>query len=75
MDESFDPEKQLYKDVNPPLKSYTANFKNYLYPSSGEILIRDIGRNWRNERHIEKIVIEGRSNWISQAQRAQKELW
>jgi hypothetical protein len=74
MDASLDPEKQLYKDVNLPLKSYTANFKNLLYPSSGEIIIKDIGRHWRNERHIEKIVKEGRSIWVSKPRNAREEL-
>lgn len=62
----LDPEKQMTNNLNPDLEDYIAKRKCYLLRSaSGGPLIDDIGRDWREARQIEKVVVGGRSIWKS----------
>ena len=61
--EEFDPEKQFYSAVNPALERTVASFKNYIYSPDARPVIRDIGREWRDQRAISKTVSKGKSVW------------
>ena len=64
MDPSLDPEKQMVPPYNKPLNRYLARHRCRLLPGTGQpALIKDIGREWRDSRGIEKTIIEGRSVW------------
>jgi len=76
MVEQFDPEKQFYSDVNSPLEDFVKPFKNkfligentskeykFLGRKEKHHLIQDIGREWRLERNIEKLLINNQSVW------------
>lgn len=64
MDPALDPEKQMRPPHNPPLRAYVDNYRCRLLssPDGGEMLT-DIGRPWREQRNISKIVSEGVSTW------------
>ena len=64
LDPSLDPEKQAHPAINPALFDYVVDYKRYLLlGDGGELLIRDIGREWREVRRINKVVSNGQSIW------------
>lgn len=66
MDPDLDPEKQMRKRFNPPLRAYTQGFRcRILQPKGQTELITDIGRAWRDTRNIEKSVAGGVSTWTT----------
>jgi hypothetical protein len=71
MDPGFDPEKQFYSSVNAGLESFVSAYRNFVIGSGPEFWIRDIGRDWRNERGIQKKNIESRSVWTGGSVSAQ----
>jgi hypothetical protein len=65
---SLDPEKQIQPAINPALFDYVADYRRYLLlGDGGEPLIRDIGREWREVRQINKVVRNGQSIWSEDA--------
>lgn len=66
MDESLDPEKQFYSGLNLALERYVRPYKNYIFSPAATPVIRDIGREWRDERRILKKVANGTSIWTSE---------
>lgn len=65
LDPNFDPEKQMYNGTNPSLQRKLNNMRNELiYGKKSKYIIEDIGRAWRNKRGIEKIIVNGKSEWI-----------
>lgn len=63
MDISRDPEKQFYSGVNRPLEAYVGSYRNYIYSPDGVPVIRDTGREWRDQRHIAKTITNATSTW------------
>lgn len=63
MDISRDPEKQFYSGVNMPLERYVAPYRNYIYSPDQTPVIRDMGREWRERRHISKTISDATSTW------------
>lgn len=63
MSEEFDPEKQFYSGVNPGLEAYVRDFKNYIYSIDGDVVIRDLGRDWAAARGIVKRTASSKSTW------------
>jgi hypothetical protein len=63
MDDNYDPEKQLFDNRNPELRGFTRNFENRLISNGSEYLIRDIGREYREELGLKKHLIDGKSIW------------
>jgi hypothetical protein len=64
LDADLDPEKQMRPPHNPALVSYMDQFRCRLLPGQNRReLIRDIGREWREERGLVKVVSQGRSIW------------
>jgi hypothetical protein len=64
MDPSLDPEKQMVPPFNKALNRYLEKYRCRLLPGSRQPeLIRDIGRQWRDSRGIEKAIVDGRSVW------------
>lgn len=74
--EQFDPEKQFYSNVNLPLEDFVKPFKNKFligentskeYKTLGRkekhYLIQDIGREWRKQNNIKKLLINNQSVW------------
>lgn len=60
----LDPEKQMRDPSNRELFAYQQQFTaRWLSNTDGEPLIRDIGREWRDARGINKTLVEGRSVW------------
>lgn len=68
MQDKFDPEKQFYSDINNALQNYAKNYKNYIYAKDGDVIIEDIGREWRAGRKIEKNIVDGTSIWVRRDQ-------
>lgn len=69
LNEDLDPEKQMRPNINPMLFNQMESFRVKFYKSStdGPIIV-DIGRSWRDERKIDKIVtLDGRSLWVNQS--------
>jgi hypothetical protein len=65
MEESLDPEKQAHSGVNPKLEKYVRSYRNYLYSGVQHYNIAvDTGREWRDEREIQKITVKGTSTWV-----------
>lgn len=66
LDVRLDPEKQFYRKVNEELERFVSRFTNRnLLGEYGPYMIRDIGREWRKDRSIVKIVDENAcSKWI-----------
>lgn len=62
MDESLDPEKQLYDGRNRALREYTRNYKNVLLRGA-PFLIEDIGRDFRDAAGLEKRIVDGQTIW------------
>lgn len=67
MDPRLDPEKQMDPQINRPLfEEIQTNRCVYLRGKHGPFLIRDIGRQWREEQGIHKILLpDGRTDWAS----------
>lgn len=64
MDDKFDPEKQFYSGVNKSLESHVSTYRNRFLVGQNDInLIRDIGREWREKKQIEKKIIDSVSIW------------
>lgn len=59
----FDPEKQFFEGVNPVLQKFVRDYSVFLSSDNHAPIIRDIGREWRNKRNIEKQVRRGKSIW------------
>lgn len=63
MDLSRDPEKQFYSGVNPALEGYVAGYRNYIFSPEKKPVIRDMGREWREQRNIRKVITNSTSIW------------
>jgi hypothetical protein len=64
LDPTLDPEKQMRPPNNPALRTYMQAFRCRFLPARAHAeLITDIGRAWREERGIEKVVSQGTSTW------------
>lgn len=64
MDPRLDPEKQMRPKRNPTLAKVIASKRNkFLRASDGGPILFDIGREWRDERKIKKIVKNDVSTW------------
>ncbi|WP_234823086.1 glycosyltransferase family 2 protein [Ensifer adhaerens] len=61
MDLLRDPEKQFYSGVNPAMENYVAFFRNYIFSPEARPVIRDIGREWRVQRRIQKMITDATS--------------
>jgi hypothetical protein len=60
----LDPEKQMRPGLNPLLFAYMSQFKcRVLHGEKQADIIHDIGREWREEKGIVKVVSNGRSLW------------
>lgn len=66
MDLSRDPEKQFYAGVNPALEAYVAPRRNYIFSPEARPVIKDMGREWREQRHIQKVITNATSTWREQ---------
>jgi hypothetical protein len=65
MDPDLDPEKQMRPPGNRALISFLQAYRcRFLTPTTGDEVITDIGREWRDARGIEKVVAKGESHWI-----------
>lgn len=65
IDPDLDPEKQQRTHINRPLTKFTSRFDCRVLP--GQLrpeIIQDIGREWRQDRGMEKVVRRGRSVWM-----------
>jgi hypothetical protein len=68
MDPDLDPEKQMRPPSNPALRAYMQSFRCRFLPArTHPELISDIGRSWRDERGIDKVVAGGVSTWTPRA--------
>lgn len=63
MDPQCDPEKQFYASVNMALEEFVKPFRNYIFSPAEVPVIKDIGREWRDARGIEKTVKNAVSTW------------
>lgn len=63
MDLTRDPEKQFYSGVNPAMESYVAGYRNYIFSPEAKPVIRDMGREWRDQRNIRKVITNSTSTW------------
>lgn len=63
LDARFDPEKQFYNETNPGLQKAVKNHRNYILGKDQPYLVTDIGRDWRDKRHIQKSFVDGASVW------------
>lgn len=68
MDCRFDPEKQFYRGVNPPLERYVRPYRSLLYAGTQPYLITDTGRQWRDARGIAKTFVNHASVWSGHGQ-------
>ncbi|WP_426230675.1 glycosyltransferase family 2 protein [Pararhizobium sp. DWP3-4] len=66
MDETRDPEKQFYSGVNAPLERLAKPNKNFIFSPQQKPVIRDIGREWRDNCRIKKVVQDATSIWVSE---------
>ena len=64
MDVSRDPEKQFYSGVNAELEKLAAPNRNYIYSPRQTPVIRDMGREWRDQRKIRKVIENTTSIWV-----------
>ena len=67
MDFSRDPEKQFYSGVNPAMETYVARCRNYIFSPEARPVIKDIGREWREQRRIQKVITDSTSIWRQSA--------
>lgn len=66
MDPNLDPEKQMLKGMNNSIFEILQTKRcGYILPQKKPFLIEDIGRNWREQRKIDKIVVDGKSKWVT----------
>ncbi len=65
MDTNLDPEKQFYAGVNVELERFVSSRKNYIFSPDQTPVIRDTGRQWRDERKIEKVTRNTTSYWVT----------
>lgn len=63
MNPQCDPEKQFYTGVNPTLEEFVRPYRNYIFSPEGMPVIKDIGREWRDNRGIQKSVQNAVSSW------------
>jgi hypothetical protein len=63
MDLTRDPEKQFYSGVNPAMEAYVAGSRNYIFSPEAKPVIRDMGREWRDQRNIRKVITNSTSTW------------
>ncbi|RDL50600.1 hypothetical protein BLJAPNOD_01721 [Ensifer sp. M14] len=63
MDLTRDPEKQFYSGVNPAMEAYVAGYRNYIFSPEAKPVIRDMGREWREQRNIRKVITNSTSTW------------
>ncbi|WP_284776270.1 hypothetical protein [Agrobacterium sp. lyk4-40-TYG-31] len=66
MDPAFDPEKQFYSNVNKKLEQHIAPFENYIFSPGGVPVVEDTGRDWREQRGIQKKIVNAASSWVSE---------
>lgn len=67
MDPDLDPEKQMLPWINPAFSDIIAANKCGFLDKSGTRqygVMEELGRAWREARHIEKTVIDGKSIWV-----------
>lgn len=63
---NLDPEKQVYKNKNYRLSRAHQKWKcKILYGPDDDQLILDTGREWRNQRAIQKIDYRGKAKWVT----------
>lgn len=63
--DELDPEKQMRRDFNVRLRRYMDKFQCRFLPGiADDILITDIGRDWRDRKNLEKVVCDGKSFWL-----------
>ncbi|MBZ7922827.1 hypothetical protein LAC81_13605 [Ensifer adhaerens] len=67
MDLSRDPEKQFYSGVNPAMESYVRRSRNYIFSPEAGPVIKDMGREWREQRRIQKVITNSTSIWRQSA--------
>lgn len=66
LDPALDPEKQMLGGFNKVLEKYIRSRRVWqINSSTGGPLIKDIGREWREARGIEKQVSSGKSVWTT----------
>jgi hypothetical protein len=64
MTADLDPEKQQRTHLNPALMNFTSRYECRVLPGTEQPeIILDIGRTWRDERGILKVVRRGKSIW------------
>ena len=64
MDPHLDPEKQFLPGRNPKLSDFCSPYlMRVLYGQEQCGIMKDIGRSWRSERGIKKLLIHGQSVW------------
>lgn len=66
MDVAFDPEKQFYSNVNKNIESYISGFNNYIFSPNGVPVVEDTGREWRDQRGIQKKIVNAASSWVKE---------
>lgn len=66
MDVAFDPEKQFYSNVNKDMESYISGFNNYIFSPKGVPVVEDTGRDWRDQRGIQKKIVNSASSWVNE---------
>ncbi|NTE86915.1 glycosyltransferase family 2 protein [Agrobacterium rubi] len=64
MDPAFDPEKQFYSSVNHAMERHIGSFNNYIFSPNRVPVVEDTGREWRDERGIQKKIINAASSWV-----------
>lgn len=64
LDLNYDPEKQAKPPWNPILFDYVSRYRSkFILGTTQSELICDIGREWREDKKLEKRVVNGRSEW------------
>lgn len=64
LDPSLDPEKQSRPPWNPALFDHVRRYRSrFIYSSNRGHLVEDIGRQWRDDHGLIKLVVQGRSEW------------
>ena len=66
LDPELDPEKQMLPSINPAFMELFRENKCSILDKSGyrpHGVMRDLGRDWRSQRGIKKLVINGKSEW------------
>jgi hypothetical protein len=64
MNPAFDPEKQFYKRLNPALEALALPYRcMFLRGASERIAIDDIGRDYRDQVGLKKLLIDGQAVW------------